>query len=450
MEDFDPIAYINEPRWRHIRPGLDRIRELLFRLDNPQNSLSFVHVAGTNGKGSTCAYIAQILKTAGYKVGLFSSPYIIDFCERIQINNDKISRYRLKSVTSLVKQCADSMVADGWEHPTEFELMTAVAFEYFFQEKCSIVVCEVGLGGRLDSTNVIEKPEVSVVTAIGYDHVAILGDSLIDIANEKAGIIKKQCPCVTYCFSDKRVEEVIFSVAKHQHAPFYKINECDVTDRGIDKHSMRHFEYQGLKFQTRMIGSYQIFNAALAIRTAMILQSKGWNISNDSIYKGIEATVWPYRFQVESFFFRTVVLDGAHNAQGARALIDSLDDCFPKKRVVFVFSVLKDKDYSEMIRLLCRRSCEFICVTADSDRALEADKLALVLKEQIDQRFITDMSKRNTERPKQPCNEKVFVAKDFSDAIKKARQMTSPSDVICVCGSLYSLRLATAALQKEM
>ena len=183
---FDPVAYINEPRWRSMSLGLERIEELLAKLGNPQDNLRFVHVAGTNGKGSTCSFISSILKESGYKVGLFTSPYIERFEERIRINGENISLQRLSEVTLRVKDAAEVMAS----HPTEFELMTAVAFTYFAEEKCDIVVAEVGLGGRLDSTNVIRTVEVCVFAPISYDHCALLGSTLYQIAGEKAGILK--------------------------------------------------------------------------------------------------------------------------------------------------------------------------------------------------------------------------------------------------------------------
>lgn len=184
---FDPVAYINEPRWRSMSFGLERIEELLAKLGNPQDALRFVHVAGTNGKGSTCSFVSSILKESGYKVGLFTSPYIERFEERIRINGENISLQRLSEVTLKVKDAAEAMAS----HPTEFELMTAVAFTYFAEEKCDIVVAEVGLGGRLDSTNVIRTVEVCVFAPISYDHCALLGSTLYQIAGEKAGILRR-------------------------------------------------------------------------------------------------------------------------------------------------------------------------------------------------------------------------------------------------------------------
>ncbi|MBP3866865.1 MAG: bifunctional folylpolyglutamate synthase/dihydrofolate synthase, partial [Eggerthellaceae bacterium] len=177
MEQFDPIAYINEPRWQKVRPGLERITDLLERMGRPQDCLKFVHVAGTNGKGSTCAYLAGILQAAGYRTGLFTSPYIIDFEERIRVNGENIPKDDLRDVTLFVRDHAEAMAELIGEHPTEFELMTAVAFEHFARSACDVVVCEVGLGGRLDSTNIIESPEACVITRIGLDHTEFLGDT---------------------------------------------------------------------------------------------------------------------------------------------------------------------------------------------------------------------------------------------------------------------------------
>ena len=190
MTEFDPIAYINEPRWQQSRYGLERTQELLERLGRPQDRLKFVHVSGTNGKGSTCAFIESVLREAGYKTGLFTSPYIITFEERIRVNGENISLGDLRDVTIDVREHAEAMADETGEHPTEFELMTAVAFEHFARSGCDIVVAEVGLGGRLDSTNIIENPEACVIVRIGLDHTELLGDTMAAVATEKAGIIK--------------------------------------------------------------------------------------------------------------------------------------------------------------------------------------------------------------------------------------------------------------------
>ena len=192
---FNAVEYINKPRWQNVSLGLDRTRLLLTLLGNPQNNLKFIHVAGTNGKGSTCAFLESIMRTSGLKTGLFTSPYLMCFEDRIRVSNANISKHSLTSVALQVKKAAETVERELGEHPTEFELMTAVAFKHFENEECDIVVCEVGLGGRLDSTNVV-TPEVSVITHIGLDHQAILGNSLEEIAAEKAGIIKQNVPVV--------------------------------------------------------------------------------------------------------------------------------------------------------------------------------------------------------------------------------------------------------------
>ena len=301
MAEFDPVAYINEPRWQEVKPGLERIADLLDRMGRPQDRLKFVHVAGTNGKGSTCAYIAGILQAAGYRTGLFTSPYIIDFEERIRVNGQNIPTDDLRDVTLYVREHAEAMAAESGEHPTEFELMTAVAFEHFARSKCDIVVCEVGLGGRLDSTNIIEAPEVCVITRLGLDHTGFLGDTLEAIAHEKAGIIKPGATVVAWPQEDEAAMRVIRDKAASCGCDLVVPDFDGLLISPVDENGVRRFHYDGRVFFTRLLASYQPSNAALAIEAADALRNRGWNIAYDpDMTGGIYQTAWPGRFEVVS------------------------------------------------------------------------------------------------------------------------------------------------------
>lgn len=429
MADFDPVAYINEPRWQKVRLGLDRTRELLDRMGRPQDKLKFVHVAGTNGKGSVCAYIASVLQAAGYKTGLFTSPYIIEFEERIRVNGENIPKDDLRDITLFVKEHAEAMAAVSGEHPTEFELMSAVAFEHFARSKCDIVVCEVGMGGRLDSTNIIDAPEVAVIVRLGLDHTDMLGDTIEAIAYEKAGIIKAGSTVVSWPQEDAAAMKVVEQKARECGCElvvpaFDALTMCDVDDEGV-----RKFYYDGRMFHTRLLASYQPYNAALAIEAVDALRRRGWQIEyRPHMVEGIYQASWPGRFEVVSTGQPTIIVDGGHNPQGASVLAESLRDVFPGRGITFVMSVLADKNYRAMIAEVMPLANAFVCVTPPNPRKLEASDLAAVIRAQAD----------NADMP-------IQVANDFADAIEKARQIAGLG-TICVFGSLYSISEVKKAL----
>ena len=583
---FDAIEYINTPRWLTSRLGLERIRELLNRLGRPQDRLKFVHVAGTNGKGSTCAFTASILAEAGFKTGLFTSPYVETFHERIRVNGRNISDEDLAAATLRVRECAEAMEAEGGEHPTEFELMTAVALVHFAHVGCDIVVLEVGLGGRLDSTNVIVAPEVAAIVSIALDHTNLLGNTLAEIAHEKAGIVKKGSTVVSRPQEPSAMEVVedaarrvgdklvvpdfsLLSVGKvtrgaalltrgtaleheghapcsdsprfaaelraehaphvqelqagaeggstceagdpareapcsnsprfaaelraeppargrqvgaaddlgcgtaFEHAPhaqelqagagfdagfggrmpravphepnvpsgtFVRAQDClsmayahrtpmSQVESGVP---MRQFSYRGREYATRLLGSYQPSNAAMAIEIAGALCERGWEIPDEAIVRGIAETRWPARFEVldQPAGMPTVVIDGGHNPQGAGVLADSLWDVFPDKRPVFLVGILADKDYRSMLRAVAPLASAFVCVTPPNPRALDAADLAEAIRETCG-----ELGARAT----------IEVAGDFDDAVSAARKIAGSEGLICAFGSLYSIADVKAA-----
>lgn len=468
---FDPIAYINEPRWQESRLGLDRIRELLHRLGRPQDQLKFVHVAGTNGKGSTCAYLASILQTAGYRTGLFTSPFIDTFEERIRVDGENIAHDELGDATLAVRQQAEAMAAETGDHPTEFELMTAVALVHFVRSGCQIVVLEVGLGGRLDSTNVIEEPEVVVIARIGLDHTKLLGTTLAAIAYEKAGIVKHGVPVVSWP-QDPEAMAVVREAAQRHDAKltvpdFAQLDIGEVSWRGAgfpDRRSddltespsgggetppdgsgpvavpARSFSYKDSgRLLTRLLGRYQPQNAALAIEAVEALRERGWAIDGDALRHGLERTVWPGRFELVDADVDgpAVVVDGGHNPQGARALADSLADVFPGKKPVFIIGVLEDKDYPAMLEAVLPLGSGFVTITPDNPRALSAEKLARAI--------------RWTGQDLLGCSACTtpYVAHDMADALEHASCAAGPGGVVCAFGSLYSIAAFKAALSQR-
>ncbi len=325
-EGFDPVAYINEPRWSHSSLGLERIELLLQKLGNPQDSFRCIHVAGTNGKGSTCTYISNVLRAAGLKVALFTSPYIERFEERIQVDGRSISLDDLRAATLLVRDAAAEVEVENGEHPTEFELMAAVAFVHFARMGCDVAVIEVGLGGRLDATNVVH-PDLCVIARIGLDHTDVLGDTIEKIAAEKAGIIKPGVPVVSWP-QEPAAMEVIASTCERLECPLNcpdfsqlevgPLNACDWT---------RAFSYKGIPYTTHLIASYQPYNAALAIEAIehAVLPHVTHEQLEDALPVGIAATTWPGRFEVVSVS-PLIVVDGSHNPQGADALATTLEE----------------------------------------------------------------------------------------------------------------------------
>ncbi len=448
---FDPIAYINEPRWLESRLGLERIRELLDLLGRPQDQLKFVHVAGTNGKGSTCAYVLSILQESGYRTGLFTSPYIETFEERIRVNGVNISLDELTEVTLSVREQAEKMA----DHPTEFELMTAVALLHFARQACEVVVLEVGLGGRLDSTNAIDAPEVAVIARIGLDHTALLGNTLAAIAGEKAGIVKAGSAVVSWPQDHEAmevVEEAVRASGDSLTVPDFSMlavgsverralrvgeGEAMQSDAGSCETLARVFSYKGYAdLETSLLGSYQPSNAALAIEAVEALRSRCWSISDDAIRAGIAQAKWPGRFEIVDAGAGkpTIVVDGGHNPQGAQVLAESIKDVFPGQKPVFIIGVLEDKNYPEMLEVVLPLGSGFVVVTPENPRALPATKLARAI--------------RWTGQDLLGCSACVnpYVAKDMADAVAHARTMAGEGGLVCAFGSLYSVAALKAAL----
>ncbi|MCD8331723.1 MAG: bifunctional folylpolyglutamate synthase/dihydrofolate synthase, partial [Oscillospiraceae bacterium] len=342
MDVAEAIAYIENYTWSATRLGLERTRALLRGLDNPQKRLKFVHVAGSNGKGSVCAMLSSILRRAGYRTGLYTSPYILEFCERIQVNGENIPGVRLAEMTERVRVIAEEMD----DHPSQFELTTAIAMAYFEECKCDVVVLEVGMGGELDSTNAIDTPEVAVIMNIGLEHTEYLGDTLEEIAYTKAGIIKPGCETVCYN-GPPEVMAVLRQVCRERIAPLRCVDLSQLVPLKRDL-SGQQFLWQGQSLKLPLLGEHQLRNAAVALETVQALRRRGWIIRAEAVADGLAQTVWPARFEVCR---RTplFVVDGGHNPQCARALAQTIDSYLPGQKVTFLVGVLSDKDYPAML-----------------------------------------------------------------------------------------------------
>lgn len=424
MDGQGAIAYIHAHQWQDHAPGLHRIRALLRALGDPQRGMKFVHVAGTNGKGSTCACLAAVLQAAGYRVGLNTSPYLETFHERIRVDGVMISDADLAALTERVRPAAEAMA----DHPTEFELITAVALLYFRQRACDIAVLEVGLGGALDASNVIDVPEAAVLTAMGMDHMAQLGGTLEEIAAAKAGIIKPGGDVVSLggCPS---ADDVFRETCRRQGARLTEVDHSRLRPRALTlEGSVFDFApYADLRLP--LLGKCQMENAALAVTALEVLAQKGWNIPERAIRAGLAAVRWPGRLEVlrrDPVF----LLDGAHNAQGAAAAAESLAALFPGRKLIFLLGVLADKDLAPMLEPLAPLAEAFVTLRPDSPRALDAEALR--------QRLL-------------PLGAPVCACGSAEEAVRTALMAAGPDGAVCALGSLYlsaALRRAVQALEK--
>ena len=369
MTGAQAIAYLEAHPWSAQRLGLERTQALLHALGDPQRELKFLHVAGSNGKGSTCAMLESILRQAGYRTGLYISPYLQDFCERIQVCAQNIPEPQLAQLTQRLQPVADAMD----NPPSQFELVTAIAMAHFRQEGCDIVVLEVGMGGALDSTNVIPAPEVAVIANIGLEHTQYLGETLEEIAAAKAGIIKPGCQVVCYD-GPPQATRVVEQACRQAGVPMTLADFSQLTPLSHDL-SGQGFAWLDSQFSLPLLGAHQLRNAALALETVQALARRGWHIPEDAVRRGLAQVRWPARLEVlcqDPLF----LLDGGHNPQCAQALAQALQDYLPGQKLTFLVGVLAEKDYTSVLRALLPFAAGFVCLTPDSPRALPAQELA--------------------------------------------------------------------------
>ncbi len=366
----EAIDYIHKINWTFCNPGLERIEKLCNALGNPQKSLKFIHVAGTNGKGSFCSMLSSILKSAGYRVGLFTSPYVRVFNERMAINGEMISNDELAELTSRIKPFADSMD----EKPTEFELITAIAFDYFAKNNCDYVILECGLGGRLDSTNIIDTPVLTVITGIALDHTSILGNTIKEIAGEKAGIIKSKIPCL-WCGTSDEASEVISKKANECSAPLYTVDHSKTAIKKFDLDGtiLDFGDYKDVYIP--LLGEYQPFNASNVLCAVGILTKCGISIPKSAIYDGLASVKWHARFEILSKK-PLVIADGGHNPEGVCSAVSSVEKYFNGQKIKIITGVMADKDYEYIADKISSVACAVYCVTPDNPRALDAQKYA--------------------------------------------------------------------------
>ena len=412
--------YIHSKFRKGATPGLHRIRELLALLGNPEKGLKFVHIAGTNGKGSTAAMTASILRQAGYRTGLYTSPYIYRFHERMQVDGVEISDEELAAVTEYVKPLAQSMEVS----PTEFELVCCIAFEYFLRKNCDIVVLEVGMGGAFDATNVIEAPEVAVITNIGLDHTEVLGDTVEKIAETKSGIFKDGGRAVVYR-STPSVEQVYETICAQRNVSLKKANfeGLELVSRGLEGQIFHCGDRKELFLP--LLGDHQLHNAAVVLGIADSLIEGGWKISEENIREGLRQTRWPGRFDImrrDPLF----IIDGGHNPQCIEALVTNIRDYLTGKRLIVLTGVLADKDYADMYKPVMDYAEQFVCITPPNPRKLDAALLAQYLQE---------------------AGAKATACESIPAGVAKAMELAGSDGVVLCFGSLYSIGSIRDALE---
>lgn len=374
MDYKKALDYIHSNFWQGSKPGLSRTTELLKKMGDPQKKLKFIHVAGTNGKGSFCSMLSSILVEAGLKVGTYTSPYILRFNERMKVDLKDIPDERLAELTDRIRPIADGME----EKPTEFELITGIAMEYFAEERCDVVVLECGMGGRLDSTNVVENVILSVITGIALDHTAFLGDTVEKIAAEKAGIIKENTP-ILYCGTSKEAKAVIEDKAREKNAPFYTVSRTKlvINEQTLEGTRLSFEEHSELFLP--LLGSYQPENCRNVLTALKLLKDRGISVSENDIRNGLKKTRWPARYEI-IHQNPTVLFDGGHNPEGVDGAVASTKSYFGNEKLFVLTGVMADKDYPYMVSRMAKVAKEAFCITPNNPRALKAEELARVFE----------------------------------------------------------------------
>jgi dihydrofolate synthase/folylpolyglutamate synthase len=410
MNYEETIAYIHSAYWKGTKDGLQRTRELLSLLGNTQNELKFVHVAGTNGKGSTCAMLASILQAAGYRTGLYTSPFVNRFNERIALNGTPISDQDLVDVFSRIRPIVDAMP----HQPSEFELITCAAMLYYREQRCDVVVLEVGMGGEFDSTNVIETPLLTIITAMGFDHMQYLGNTMTEIASAKAGIIKPGGTTLIYG-ENPEADKVFRDTCARVGSRLVVTDHGRIVDHAhtLRGHDLSFGPYEHIHLP--LIGSHQVRNAAVVLTAVEELKKVGLSIPDEAVCAGMAAVRWPARMELLSEK-PVFLLDGGHNPHGFRAAAATLKELFPDQQATVMMGVMADKDHGDMIRELLPIAKRFITVRPESPRAMTDEDLAAEIRS---------------------LGGRAEPAGTVQSGIRKMLNEAAPDDVLLAIGSLY-------------
>lgn len=413
-------AYVRQAETKGSILGLENIKRLMEELGNVQDKLNVLHIAGTNGKGSTLAYISEILKQAGYKVGKYTSPAVFDYLELFMINNEKIEEKCYAENMSIIEQAVTRIVAAGYEPPTGFEIETALAYLYFYREKCDIVLIETGMGGDMDATNVVNNTLLSIITPISPDHMQFLGDTIREISIHKAGIIKKNSAVIS-SIQEKDAEDEIKKAAKKKGAMYI---QAGMPKNIVYEENKTIFEYVSAdntrfeRLETSMLGTFQPCNVCVAVEAVLYLKKKGFIISNDIIRAGIYSALWHGRFEKLGESPR-IYLDGGHNPGAAVHIKKSIEIYFTNRKIIYIIGVLADKNYDSVLKQTAEPADEIITVTPNNKRALSGEVLR-------------DTAKK--------YNQNVSSVPSIEMAVDKAIQHAGETGVIMIFGSLSFLK----------
>lgn len=430
MNYQEVLDYVEELKKYGSVPGLANVQRLCERLGNPQDKLKFIHIAGTNGKGSVLAFCSEILKESGYRVGRYISPTIFEYRERIQVNGRPVSKKELCRLMELMKGVCGEIEAEGNPHPTAFEIETAMAFLFFWEQNCDVVVLETGLGGLLDATNIVKTTILEIFTSISFDHRKVLGNSLACIAEQKAGIMKPGSRALAIQGEDT-VMEVLARKAEELAIPLSVVEPLEITDvkSSLEKQSFHYKGYRDLTIS--MVGKYQLENAALSVCAMEELIKTGFPVKEKAVYRGLLQTCWPGRFQIltkKPLF----IADGAHNQDAAMRLAQSVRFYFTNRRIIYIIGILRDKEQNEILKAACPLASQILTVPTPGERGLPSYELACMVKEYHDN---------------------VTAADSVQEAVELAYLLADKETVIVAFGSLSYLgnliNIVKAASDKE-
>lgn len=426
MNYEESIAYLEAAASFGIKPGLERIQAILAKLDHPETAYKVIHVTGTNGKGSVVAMITSVLENATLKIGRYVSPHLIDYTERIYVGGHDISKEDFAKAATVIRQAAEEVIAEGVEAPTEFELLTAMAFWYFREQKVDYAVMEVGMGGLYDSTNVM-VPVVSVITNVAMDHEKYLGKNLEEIAHQKAGIIKEGIPVVTAA-QHVPLKQLKKEAHEKKARLYFYGRDFEIDSRSkygpgqvvVVKRKDMPKELENSLLFVPFVGAHQAVNAAVATMALSIIMKQDNRVNENDLREGLARAKWKGRFEIHTIAGKTYVMDGAHNPAGAEALKEAIEEQYPDKRRILVFTSLQDKDTETVIQLLIRKGDRVFLCEAPTPRTRKPEDIAAMIKAQaIDANCTAEPS--------------------VEAALDAASKEATDKDLVLICGSLYIL-----------
>lgn len=421
-------AYLDAHQWMGSIYGIDTMRLLADALNHPELSFPIIHIAGTNGKGSTVAAMSSVLLEAGYHIMSYTSPEVLNYLDRFRLDGQPIDKAIFAKATERVAAAADALAASGKVHPTVFEMELAVSWLIAQDTNIDYFIMETGMGGKMDATNIVSSPILTIITTIGKDHEAFLGHTLEEIANEKAGIIKHGVPLVTWPHPPA-VSEVLEKRSKECSSPYIEVAKKDYTVLSVSE-NRQWFLYKDKKWSFSLLGPHQVMNACGVIESVETLRKLGLNISDDALQKGLDNTLWPARFEKLSDS-PEIYIDGAHNPEAVAALMATLDNVASNRRRHFIVHIFRDKAVSEMLSLLEGNATDIYCTSVHHERSLDAEELAALAKAQLPSATI-------------------HCIPQIENAVKSALQAAEPKDVIVIFGSLSHLQTARATVYEAM